>query len=211
MVEAVPIVAVALLQAILAQAILAHVEQLMRGTRLSLVLPLLFAAIMVLVHIREVSGNEVASLVVEPHWTAAVVLAQIQFESAKRRKIVAGYEVLYKLLHGNVEAEATVTMAAAGVVDEAELTLVRRRYPLILTASGDKTAKLWGSESGECLKTLEGHEGPVLSAVFSPDGLHVVTASEDGTAKFWSSESGECLKTLQGHGACVHSAVFSPD
>ena len=37
----------------------------------------------------------------------------------------------------------------------------------ILTASNDKTARLWDLE-GEELAVLRGHEGVVFSAVFSP-------------------------------------------
>ena len=33
----------------------------------------------------------------------------------------------------------------------------------VLTASGDKTAKVWSAASGECLLTLEGHKGSVHS------------------------------------------------
>src|SRR5262249_13368742 len=32
---------------------------------------------------------------------------------------------------------------------------------------------------------LVGHEGPVSSACFSPDGTRIVTASEDCTARLW--------------------------
>jgi WD40 repeat protein len=38
---------------------------------------------------------------------------------------------------------------------------------LVLTGSGDSTAKIWSCDSGECLKTLQGHSGDVNSAVFS--------------------------------------------
>ena len=40
----------------------------------------------------------------------------------------------------------------------------------VLTASGDKTAKVWSAASGECLLTLVGHEDFVNSVGFSPDG-----------------------------------------
>jgi hypothetical protein len=40
----------------------------------------------------------------------------------------------------------------------------------LLTASFDKTARLWEAESGRLLATFQGHTDTVWSAVFSPDG-----------------------------------------
>jgi WD40 repeat protein len=55
----------------------------------------------------------------------------------------------------------------------------------VLTASDDSTARLWDAASGQELRVLRGHEAPVFSAVFSPDGARVLTASEDNTARLW--------------------------
>jgi len=60
---------------------------------------------------------------------------------------------------------------------------------LILTASDDKTAKLWAANDGELLHTFN-HNGSVHSAVFSPDGTLVLTASSDKTARLWSANGG---------------------
>ncbi|MCP5103701.1 MAG: TIR domain-containing protein [bacterium] len=79
----------------------------------------------------------------------------------------------------------------------------------VLTASLDKTAKLWDSE-GKLLVELKGYNGPVFSAVFSPDGSRVLTASSDGTAKLWDIK-GKLLVELKGHTDSVRSAMFSPD
>jgi hypothetical protein len=81
----------------------------------------------------------------------------------------------------------------------------------IVTASWDKTARLWETESGKLLATLQGHEGWVYNAQFSPDGKRIVTASLDKTARLWETESGKLLATLQGHENWVSSAQFSPD
>ena len=81
----------------------------------------------------------------------------------------------------------------------------------ILTASWDKTARLWESSSGNLLHSLEGHTDRVYSAVFSPDGTKILTASKDGTARLWESSSGKLLHSLEGHTSYVSSAVFSPD
>jgi WD40 repeat protein len=55
----------------------------------------------------------------------------------------------------------------------------------VVTALGDGTARLWDAASGKPLVVLHGHEGPVASAAFSPDGAKVVTASDDRTARIW--------------------------
>ncbi len=60
----------------------------------------------------------------------------------------------------------------------------------VVTASGDKTARLWDVASGKELHVLRGHEGAVTSAEFAPDGKTVVTASGsilggDKTARLW--------------------------
>ena len=53
----------------------------------------------------------------------------------------------------------------------------------ILTASNDKTARIWNLETGEVLATLK-HDGFVNVAHFSPDGRRAVTTSH-GTTKCW--------------------------
>ncbi len=58
---------------------------------------------------------------------------------------------------------------------------------------------------------LRGHEGPVFSAVFSPDGQTVLTASYDSTARLWDAATGQEKAVLRGHERPVVSAVFSPD
>jgi hypothetical protein len=81
----------------------------------------------------------------------------------------------------------------------------------IVTASSDRTARIWDARSGQQIAALHGHEAGVQSAAFSPDGARIVTASEDGTARIWNASSGETIVFLQGHERLVNSAAFSPD
>ena len=53
----------------------------------------------------------------------------------------------------------------------------------IVTASLDRTARVWNTASGQLLATLQGHTDAVGSAEFSPDGQRIVTASADKTAR----------------------------
>jgi WD40 repeat protein len=80
----------------------------------------------------------------------------------------------------------------------------------VVTASDDKTARVWEAESGRLLTTLAGHEGRVTSAQFSPNGKWVVTASGDNTARVWDADSGRLQAMLTGHQSEVYPAVFSP-
>jgi WD40 repeat protein len=80
----------------------------------------------------------------------------------------------------------------------------------VLTASDDRTAKLWDVKSGNCMMTFTGHEHHVVFAIFSSDSENALTAG-DKTARLWEVKSGKCVKTFEGHGGYVYSAVFSPD
>jgi WD40 repeat protein/serine/threonine protein kinase len=58
---------------------------------------------------------------------------------------------------------------------------------------------------------LSGHDGPLRSVAFSPNGQLVLSGSEDNTIRVWDVASGEALKTLRGHGSPVRACAFSPD
>jgi len=81
----------------------------------------------------------------------------------------------------------------------------------IVTASWDRTARVWDSTTGKQLHELKGHQDIVWSASFSPDGNYIVTASSDRTARVWDSTTGKQLYELTGHQNRVCSASFSPD
>ncbi|MBW4649433.1 MAG: PD40 domain-containing protein [Kastovskya adunca ATA6-11-RM4] len=78
----------------------------------------------------------------------------------------------------------------------------------IVTASNDKTARIWNL-SGKLIAELKGHQDGVFIANFSPDGKHILTASNDKTVRIWNF-SGKQLAILQ-HQEDVTSASFSPD
>lgn len=56
-----------------------------------------------------------------------------------------------------------------------------------LTASLDRTARIWDAKTGLSLAELKGHTDLIYFASFSPDGECVLTTSRDGTARIWDS------------------------
>jgi len=79
----------------------------------------------------------------------------------------------------------------------------------ILTASWDKTAKLWDAVSGALIASFA-HQGSVWRGTFNGDGTRVLTASMDKSAKLWDAVSGKLIASFDHQGA-VSSAVFSPN
>jgi WD40 repeat protein len=84
---------------------------------------------------------------------------------------------------------------------------------LVVTASNDRTARVWSSRSGRQMSILE-HDGPVQTAVFSPDERLVVTVSRVPTtgrllARLFAVATGASLLTFDQRG--VRSATFTPD
>ena len=81
----------------------------------------------------------------------------------------------------------------------------------LLTAATNGLARIYSllPEGGNPL-TFDGHEGPLASACFSPDGTTVATSSADGTARIWDAAKGALIRKI-GAGGFVQSAVFSPD
>ena len=82
---------------------------------------------------------------------------------------------------------------------------------LAVSASCDRTLKVWDVASGRELRTLAGHTGEVSAVALTPDGRLAVSASWDDTLKVWDVASGRELRTLAGHTDWVSAVALTPD
>ena len=80
----------------------------------------------------------------------------------------------------------------------------------IVTASFDRTARLWNAVSGREIMVFR-HPDVVTCAALSPDGSQVATASHDKFARIWDVGTGRQVAVLKGHSDYVRSVAFSPD
>jgi WD40 repeat protein len=69
----------------------------------------------------------------------------------------------------------------------------------VITASCDRTARVWDAATGQPATSPLEHQDMVMSAAFSPDGTRVVTASLDRTARVWAATTGKPLTSPLAH------------
>jgi WD40 repeat protein len=84
---------------------------------------------------------------------------------------------------------------------------------LVVTASDDKTVRIWDAASGLPLNILTDHKSPVTSIEFSRDGTQLLTASSDRTVKLWEVSSGKLITTFDGNhnSEALRAAIFMPN
>jgi WD40 repeat protein len=81
---------------------------------------------------------------------------------------------------------------------------------LLLTASSDRTAALWETETGRFLREFR-HDQQVLTAAFSPDARRILTGDGSRRARIWDAATGQPLFELMTHPGSVWHGEFSAD
>ena len=92
-----------------------------------------------------------------------------------------------------------------------DISVSRLGHPLVGTASADKTARIWGVDSGRCLTFYTGHSGSVNAIAFHPTQDLVLTASGDASTHVWKAASVLPESLLSGGGTGAQSSEESPE
>ena len=98
---------------------------------------------------------------------------------------------------------------------------------LIATGGFDHVVRLWNPDEVQQVdiarridglpdppapcRELSGHDKPVCSLAFSPDGKQLVTGGEDNVLRIWQLDSDQRVDVLRGHTSYVRDCVYSPD
>ena len=108
----------------------------------------------------------------------------------------------------SADAEISIMSGHTAIVESAAFSPDGK---VIVTASDDKTIRLWDTATSRQILLLNGHAGRVNFAEFSPDGGRLVSASADKSVRIWDAATGRELLLLSGHAGTVNCARFSPD
>ncbi|GAC77370.1 glucose-6-phosphate 1-dehydrogenase [Moesziomyces antarcticus T-34] len=87
--------------------------------------------------------------------------------------------------------------------------LAHPAFPVVITGSYDRTARIWNLETGEMLRVLEGHTRGVRCLQF--DEAKLITGSMDRTLKIWNWRTGALMRTLEGHTEGIVCLHFNED
>ena len=78
----------------------------------------------------------------------------------------------------------------------------------VASCSNDKTVRLWAPQTGQCVRTLVGHDDAVMGCAFSEDGLRLVSSGMDNFLILWNTVNGEMLRRFFGHDDVIYRCVL---
>lgn len=80
----------------------------------------------------------------------------------------------------------------------------------IVSASDDRTLKIWNPKNGQLIYTLTGHTDYVKHISLIDDN-HIVSGSSDATLRIWNITTGKCEFVLRGHTDNINCIVIFKD
>jgi len=133
-------------------------------------------------------------------WALALAPADRALLSTGRDGVIHVWDPMSGEKRNTLRGHAAWAFAIAVVDDERAVT-----------ASEDKTLKLWSFEAAASARGRASHDGPIHDLAVGPEGKVAVTGSADGTLKLWELESGRSLRTLYGHEGEVRAVGLTAD
>jgi hypothetical protein len=69
----------------------------------------------------------------------------------------------------------------------------------VVSASDDKTLRIWSAATGQELQRFEGHTDEVSAMAVSADGSRILSGSHDTTVRLWSVATGQEIRRFEGN------------
>jgi platelet-activating factor acetylhydrolase IB subunit alpha len=81
---------------------------------------------------------------------------------------------------------------------------------LLVSASRDKSLRIWDVTTGYCVKTIQGHSDWVRDVCPSIDGRWLLSGGTDQSARLWDANTGEMKVTFLGHDNAIECVAIAP-
>jgi transcription initiation factor TFIID subunit 5 len=82
---------------------------------------------------------------------------------------------------------------------------------LLLSASADKTIRMWSVEAWTCLVVYRAHDAPVWDARWGPYGYYFLSCGHDRTARIWAQDKIAPLRMFVAHDNDVDTGCWHPN
>lgn len=79
----------------------------------------------------------------------------------------------------------------------------------LATVSHDQTVKVWDTQTGKCLLTMQGSLS-LWTVLWMPDQRTLASTSSDGLLQLWDTETGKCVRVTRAHNVTIWALVAHP-
>ena len=131
---------------------------------------------------------------------------RIKVSNDMRFMITAGSDCTLKVFDPNHQDHQATLKGHRGPVLDVDISVDNRCF---VSASADKTLRVWSCDTFQCLNHCIGHFKEVVSCSFGGTG-HAVFASSslDGSVRTWQTDTGAVVNAFMGHQGSVNCAAM---
>jgi WD40 repeat protein len=146
--------------------------------------------------VREFANLATNQMAMSPDWRWMAVDSSI-FQGTKLLQVIKVAD----------SVDGRVTKTLIGHTGDINKIAYSKDGRLIVSASDDKTVRLWEAQTGNLIRAFSGHQGAVTAVAISSDGQRVVSGSKDKSVKIWSAANGNAQRTIVGSDEIISVAI----
>lgn len=98
-----------------------------------------------------------------------------------------------------------------GHTDRVLACAISEKGDRVVSASADRTLRVWNLEVGTAVRVLAGHTAEVTGCALTRDDKLIISRSKDGKVGFWDAVGGELIAFTQGHTDWVNAIALDEE